>query len=255
MDMISSDGRLSGRVALVTGGARRIGRAIVQRLARDGAAVAVNARTSADDVAEVVDDIRRTGGRAMPALADITDADANSRMVEAVFAEFGRLDIVVHNAVVREHNRLLDLDLATWRAAISVVLDGAFLTAKHAASHLEASGGTLIMIGGASGFVGGDGPATPTAKAGLMGLVRSLSLELGPLGVTANLVSPGRIEADDDRPERKAWMAGVRPDSQIPLRRPGHPNDIADVVAAMAGPDFRYVTGQVVHVTGGFYMG
>jgi 3-oxoacyl-[acyl-carrier protein] reductase len=253
--MSAHNGALQGKVALVTGGSRRIGRAIVLRLAREGAAVAVNARTSRNEVDGVVAEVESAGGTAMAALADITDAEANAAMIDATVRTLGRLDIVVHNAVVREHGRLEDLDVSSWRAALSVVLDGAFLTAKHAAPHLARTGGTIIMIGGTTGFTGASGPATPTAKAGLVGLVRSLAVALGPKGVTANLVSPGRIEAEDDPAQRKAELAKGRPNSLIPLGRPGNPSDIADVVAALARGDFRYVTGQTIHVTGGFYMG
>src|SRR5712671_2037717 len=253
--MTVREGSLAGKVALVTGGARRIGRKIALRLAREGAAVAVNAHTSREEVEAVVAAIKSSGGSAVAALADITDPAANAAMVDAVVRTLGRLDIVVHNAVAREHAELADLDLARWRAALAVVLDGAFLTAKHAAPHLERVGGTIIMIGGATGFTGASSPAVPTAKAGLVGLMRSLAVALGPKGVTANMVSPGRIEADEDPEERKRGLAKLRPDELIPLRRPGTPTEVADTVVALARRDFRYVTGQVIHASGGFYMG
>jgi 3-oxoacyl-[acyl-carrier protein] reductase len=253
--MPARDGALAGKAALVTGSARRIGREIALRLAREGAAVAINARTSQAEVDAVVAEIKAAGGVAVPALADITDPAENAAMVEAAVGALGRLDIVVHNAVAREHASLSDLDLARWRAALAVVLDGAFLTAKHAAPHLERTGGTIIMIGGGTGFTGAPSPAVPTAKAGLVGLMRSLAVELGPKGVTANMVSPGRIEAEEDSTERKLSLAKLRPDATIPLRRPGTPAEVADAVVALARPDFRYVTGQVIHLTGGFYMG
>jgi 3-oxoacyl-[acyl-carrier protein] reductase len=246
---------LAGKVALVTGGSRRIGREIALRLARAGAAVAVNARTSRREVDAVVAEITAAGGTAVPALADITDPQANATMVDAAVRALGRLDIVVHAAVAREHARLPELDLAKWRAALAVVLDGGFLTAKHAAPHLARGGGTIIMIGGGTAFTGAASPAVPTAKAGLVGLVRSLAVALGPDGITVNLVSPGRIEAEEDPAERKRDLARGRPDAQIPLRRPGAPADVADVVVALARSDFRYVTGQTIHVSGGFYMG
>ena len=253
--MPAHDGSLAGKVALVTGGARRIGREIALRLANDGAAVAVNAQKSRQDVDTVVADIAASGGKAIAAMADITDAGANAAMISAAVAALGRLDVVVHCAVRREHAALEDLDLTAWRNALSVVLDGAFLTAKHAAPHLARSGGTIIMIGGGTAFTGAPSPAVPTAKAGLVGLVRSLAVALGPQGITVNLVSPGRIESDDDPAARKRTLASLRPDDQIPLRRPGAPADVADVVVALARREFRYVTGQTIHVSGGFYMG
>lgn len=246
---------LQGRVALVTGGSRRIGREICLRLARDGAAVAVNARVSRDEAEQVAGEIKQAGGRAIVALGDVSAEASCREVVAAAVAAFGRLDIVVHNAVVREHRRLEDLDLAKWRAANAVVLDGAFLAAKYAAPHLEKHGGTIILVAGASAFVGSPGPATPAAKSGLVGLARSLAQALGPKGVTANVISPGRIEDASDPQERRAMLAGGRPDTSIALRRPGTPVEVANVVAAFASDDFRYVTGQILHVTGGFYMG
>jgi 3-oxoacyl-[acyl-carrier protein] reductase len=253
--MPDHEGTLVGKVALVTGGSRRIGREIALRLARAGAAVAVNARTSRREVDAVVAEVTAAGGTAVPVLADITDPQANAARVEATVRALGRLDIVVHSAVVRERAKLQDLDVTKWRAALSVVLDGAFLTAKHAAPHLARNGGTIIMIGGGTAFTGAASPAVPTAKAGLVGLVRSLAVALGPDGITVNLVSPGRIESEEDPAERRQDLARGRPDDQIPLRRPGAPSDVADVVVALARRDFRYVTGQTIHVSGGFYMG
>ena len=253
--MPAHEGSLAGKVALVTGGARRIGREIALRLANEGAAVAVNAQKSRQEVESVVSAIVAGGGKAMPAIADITDAAASAAMIKNTVDVLGRLDIIVHNAVKREHAALENLDLTAWRNALSVVLDGAFLTAKHAAPHLARAGGTIIMIGGGTAFTGASSPAVPTAKAGLVGLVRSLAVALGPKGITVNLVSPGRIESDDDPAARKAMLAKSRPDDQIPLRRPGAPIDVADVVVALARPEFRYVTGQTIHVSGGFYMG
>jgi 3-oxoacyl-[acyl-carrier protein] reductase len=253
--MSAHDGSLAGKVALVTGGSRRIGKTIALRLAEEGAAVAVNARTSQHEVDAVVAEIVAAGGTAVPALADITDSTANFAMVDAAVRSLGRLDIVIHSAVLRQHATLEDLDLAGWRAALAVVLDGAFLTAKHAAPHLARNGGTIIMIGGGTAFTGGPSRAVPTAKAGLVGLVRSLAGALGPKGITVNLVSPGRIESEEDPAQRRRDLANLRPDDQIPLRRAGTPSDVADVAVALARRDFRYVTGQTIHVSGGFYMG
>jgi 3-oxoacyl-[acyl-carrier protein] reductase len=242
-------------VALVTGGSRRIGREICLRLARDGAAIAVNARASRAETDEVVDAISAAGGRAVIAMGDITQEDSCRAVIASAVDAFGRLDILVHNAVQREHRRIDALDLDAWRKANAVVLDGAFLASKYAAPHMTRQGGRILLISGASAFVGSSGPATPAAKAGLVGLARSLARALGPQGVTANVISPGRIEDVSDSQDRRAMLAGGRPDDSIPLQRPGTPADVANVVAAMASDDFAYVTGQVLHVTGGFYMG
>ncbi len=246
---------LAGMVALVTGGSRRIGREICLRLAQDGAAVAVNARSSRGEVDDTVRAIESTGGRAMAAMADISNPTANSAMIEAIIATYGRLDIIVHTAVNREHGSFESLDLDAWRAAQDAVVNGAFLTTKFAAPYLTKQGGAIVYVSGATAFTGAKGPATPTAKSALVGLMRSVAQSYGAANVRANVLSPGRIEAEDDTPERKAELARGRPDSQIPLRRPGRPAEIANLVAAMVGPDFSYVTGQVVHATGGYYMG
>ena len=246
---------LVGQVALVTGGSRRIGREICLRLARDGASVAVNARSSLSEAESVVKEITEAGGKAMVALADIANEATNKAMIEAIIARFGRLDIVVHNAVNREHGSFESLDLNSFRAAQAVVVDGAFLLGKHAAPHIVKTAGCFVFISGATAFTGAKGPGTPTAKSALIGLMRSLAVTYGPEGVRANLISPGRIEAEEDSADRKAELSRGRPDTLIPLRRPGRPNEIANVVAAVAGPDFSYVTGQVIHATGGFFMG
>jgi 3-oxoacyl-[acyl-carrier protein] reductase len=253
--MSSRQDPLAGQVALVTGGSRRIGREICLRLARDGAAVAVNARASLSEAEQVVQDIEKVGGRAMIALADISDEAANKALIESIIQRYGRLDIVVHNAVNREHGSFESLDLAAFRAAQAVVVDGAFLLAKHAAPELVKTKGSFVFISGATAFTGAKGPGTPTAKSALVGLMRSIAVTYGALGVRANLISPGRIEAEEDAEERKAELSRGRPDHLIPLRRPGRPQEIANVVAAVAGPDFSYVTGQVIHATGGFFMG
>lgn len=136
-----------------------------------------------------------------------------------------------------------------------MILDGAFLLSKYAVPHMRADGGSIVFIGGTTAFTGAASLIRPTGKAGLVGLTRSLALNLGPEGIRVNLVSPGRIESPDDPPERRAHYAGNRPVERIPLRRAGAPEDIADAVAAIAGDDMRYVTGQTIHATGGFYMG
>ncbi len=246
---------MTERAALVLGGSRRIGRAIAQALARDGHAVAVNARNSTQEMAETVALIEAAGGTAIGVAGDVTNDAACAAVVERTVSAFGRLDAVVNCVAKREHAKLADLDLAGWHAALASVLDGAFLATKHAAPHLAATKGTIVLISGASAFVGSPGPATPTAKSGLGGFARSAATALGPTGVTVNVVVPGRIDAQGDPPETIARLARARPAEQIPLRRAGTPEDVADVVAALASGAFRYVTGQTIHVNGGFYMG
>jgi len=246
---------MSAKACIVFGGSRRIGREVCLALAAAGHAVAVNARASAKEAEATAGMIRAKGGEAMVALGDVTDPEACSAAVEAAVKRFGRLDVVVNCAVKREHGTLMELELAAWRQALASVLDGAFLTTKYAAPHLAKTGGTIILFAGTSAFIGARGPATPAAKSGLVGFVRSAAKELGPMGVTINLLSPGRIEAPGDLDEYRARLSKNRPVDQIPLGRAGTPAEIADVVTALASGAFRYMTGQTIHVNGGFYMG
>jgi len=246
---------MTAKSSLVFGGSRRIGREVCRALAAAGHAVAVNARASAEEAETTADMIRANGGEAMVALGDVTDPDACFAVIENTVKRFGRLDVVVNCAVKREHGTLIDLELEAWRAALASVLDGAFLSTKYAAPHLSKTSGTIILFAGTSAFIGARGPATATAKSGLVGFVRSAAKELGPMGVTINLLSPGRIEAPGDPDEYRARLSKNRPVDQIPLGRPGTPAEIADAVAALASGAFRYMTGQTIHVNGGFYMG
>lgn len=246
---------MSARVVLVVGGARRIGRAISLEFARRGYLVAVNARQSLDEAHETVRMIESAGGQAVVAMGDATQPDQAAAAVGAAVQAGGRLDAVVYCAAQRVHGPLLGLDPAHWQRGIDSVLTGSFLIAQHAAPHLMRQGGSITLISGASAFVGSVGPATPAAKAGLVGLARALACELGPSGVRVNVLSPGRIEAEGDAASYLERLRAARPDSSIPLRRAGTTGDIAGVAAAMAGDEFAYVTGQVVHVNGGLYMG
>lgn len=244
-----------GKSAIVTGSARRVGRAIAERLAADGASVVINSRSARDECEEAAHAIEAAGGRAIVNLGDVTNPDDVAAMVDAAVSAFGRLDIMVHNAFLRRRGTLDELSLDEWHDVMAVVLDGGFLTAKYAAPELRKTAGNIVLIGGLTAFMGALGPATPTAKAGLVGLMRSLVQELGPDGVRVNLVSLGRIEGEGDDPARTAASAANRPVERIPLRRPGNPEDVADAVAAVCGDDMRYVTGQTFHLAGGIYMG
>jgi 3-oxoacyl-[acyl-carrier protein] reductase len=246
----------SGKVALVSGAARRIGLAIARRLAADGAGVVVHANSSRQAAEAGAKEIVAAGGKAIPLFADVTDPASVEALIAGAVDHFGRLDMVVHNAVSPAHGTLEALDFEAWREGISVILDGAFLLSKFAAPHMEkGGGGSIVYIGGTTAFVGSASVIRPTGKAGLVGLARSLALALGPQGIRVNVVSPGRIDAPEDAPERQAANSGTRPVERIPLRRAGAPEDIADAVAAICGHDMRYVTGQTIHATGGFYMG
>lgn len=246
---------LSGRVALVTGAGRNIGRAIALALAQAGAAVVVHARRSAAEVESVVAEIERGGGRAMAALADVTEPAAMGRVVQAARERFGRLDILVNNAAVREVTSIDDIDLARWRELTAVILDGAFVCVKACLADLRASGqGAIVNIGGMSGHTGARGrPHVVAAKSGLVGLTRALALELAADAVTVNCVVPGRI--DTVRGEASGPHSSRGAESGTPLGRRGTPEEVAGAVRFLAGPTARYITGQTLHVNGGAYLG
>jgi 3-oxoacyl-[acyl-carrier protein] reductase len=243
---------LEGRVALVTGAARNIGRAIAVALADAGAAVVVNARTSREEAESVAAQIVRDGGKAMAFLADVTDERAVAAMAAAAMDRFGRLDVLVNNAAVRDASTIDGIDFAAWRKVTGIILDGAFLCTKACLPGLRASGaGAIVNIGGMSGHTGAAGrPHVVAAKLGLVGLTRALAHDLAPDGITVNCVVPGLI--DTKRGASSGKTAHLR---ETLLGRHGTPEEVAAVVRFLAGPQGRYVTGQEWHVNGGAYLG
>ena len=244
---------LEGRVALVTGASRNIGRAIALALADAGAAVVVNARASLDQARAVVKEIEERGGKAVASLADVTDEQAVNAMVRSAVDDLGRLDILVNNAAVRDVTPFDDIDYATWKYITGIILDGAFLTTKASLPALRASGtGTIINIGGMSGHTGTTGrPHVVAAKLGLVGLTRALAHDLAPDGITVNCVVPGLIDTKRGA-SSGSKTAHLR---ETLLGRHGTPEEVASVVRFLAGPNARYVTGQEWHVNGGAYLG
>ena len=245
---------LAGRVAIVTGAGRNIGRAIALALANAGAAVAVNGRANRAEVDAVVAEIESRGGRALALMADVSDEPAVQRMAGAVADRLGRIDILVNNAAVRPEKPFESLSLADWRAVHSVILDGAFLTVKAALPHLKASGsGAIINIGGLSAHTGARQRAhVLAAKSGLIGFTKALACDLAGDGITANCVVPGLIDT--------VRAPGTKPpqhhqSSKTLVGRSGTPQDIAAAVRFLAGPEARYITGQSLHVNGGAYLG
>jgi NAD(P)-dependent dehydrogenase (short-subunit alcohol dehydrogenase family) len=245
---------LDGKVALVTGAARDVGREIALSLAAEGAAVGVNYRVSKDKADMVVKEITNKGGRATAYGADVSDFEAVKAMVAAIVTDFGRLDIVVNNAGLALRNRFVDTKPEEWRKQIDVCLYGAIHVSRAAAPHLEKSGsGRLIAIIGDSSRVGESGLAiVAAARAGVIGLMKSIARELGRSGVTANTISLGLIETAHD----SAWVEANR-DKLIkfyPLRRLGQPEDIAPMVTLLASGNGGWITGQVISISGGFSM-
>src|SRR5262245_12778000 len=204
---MKSGDELAGKVALVTGGARNIGRAIARSLAAGGASVMVNARTSR---AEGEKTVQMIGAKAALHIGDVTKPDDVKVLVDATVRRFGRLDFLVNNAAVRFETSFDKMKYEEWRQVLAIVLDGAFLCAQAALPHLiKAGGGTIINIGGQTGHKGASERAhVITAKAGLAGMTKALALDLAPHQITVNCVVPGTVD-------RKGGLAGV-PD------RPSH---------------------------------
>ena len=245
---------LDGKVALVTGAGKNIGRAIALRLAQDGAAIIVNGRSDQAALDGVVREIEAMGGRAIPAIADVSQPDAVARMTEDAVAQLGGIDILVSNAGLRRQTPFLDMGLAEWREILSVALDGAFILAKAAVPHMvRRGGGAIVALSGISTHVGTPNRCHVSAsKSGLEGLMRALAIELAPHQITANCVAPGSVDTV------RGAAAGVRPstlgDQSIPLQRKASVDDIAGMVRYLAGPEGAYVTGQTIHVNGGLYL-
>jgi 3-oxoacyl-[acyl-carrier protein] reductase len=249
--MASPTNELTGRVALVTGSARNIGRAIALALASGGASVMVTAKQSSVDAEAVADEIRRMGRQAASMTADVGDPVSVASLVEATVARLGRLDILVNNASVRREVDFADLDYAEWREIMATTLDGAYLCSHAAMPHLVASkAGAIVNIGGMSAHTGATRRAhVIAAKAGLVGLTRALAHDLGPQHVTVNCVAPGLIDTARVGAE-PAHHAGKVP----PVGRKGTPDEIATLVRFLCGPDARYITGQTIHANGGLFM-
>jgi 3-oxoacyl-[acyl-carrier protein] reductase len=242
---------LAGKVALVTGAARNIGRCIARSLAAGGASVMVNANTSR---AEAEKTVAMIGAKADLHIADITDPKAVARMVEATVKRFGRIDFLVNNAAVRFETPFAEMKYEEWRKVLAIVLDGAFLCAQAVLPHLiKAGGGTIVNIGGQTGHKGAAERAhVITAKSGLAGMTKALALDLAPHHITVNCVVPGTIDSQRGLPGVPDRPAHRR--APPPIGRRGEPEEIAAMVRMLCGPDARYVTGQAIHVNGGGYL-
>jgi 3-oxoacyl-[acyl-carrier protein] reductase len=248
-----------GRVALITGGGSGIGVATAERLARDGAAVAVvdldlaAART-------VVDKIQENGARALAVRADVSDSDQVTAAASQVAAILGPVDILVNNAGILRDNMLFKLSEADWDAVIDVHLKGAYLVSKAVQGSMVQRGFGRIINMSSTSALGNRGQANySAAKAGLQGFTRTLALELGPFGVTVNAIGPGFIETSmthsvadrvgSDFDDLRARMAG-----QVATRRTGTPADIARAVSFFAAEDAGFITGQCLYVDGGLTL-
>lgn len=245
---------LAGKVAIVTGSARNIGRATAEELARAGAAVVVNALTAQDLVDEVVDGIRATGGQAIGMLADVRDAGAVQRMVQAAVDEFGGVDILVHNAASRGNISIEELDFATYFKPIDISINGFFHLAKACLPSMrERGGGAIVGVGGMTSTIGAPGRAhVSAAKMGQAAFVRGLAHDLAQYGIRANNVVVGVFDTDRSGPSSAPASPSVH--LKIPLGRKGLPEDLARLVRFVVGPDASYITGESIHCNGGAHM-
>lgn len=242
------------KVAIVTGSALNIGRAIALHLARDGFAVVVTARRSEHDTVETARLVHEAGGEAAVHMADITDPAQASGLVDAAVGRFGRLDVLVNNASVRRQTKFTDMTPQEWREIMSATLDGSFYCAHAAAPHIAAAGGgSIVNLGGISAHVGAVGRVhAVTAKAGMVGLTRALAKELAGDNITVNTVVPGSIETIRGAAAGGNHGRSVLPDSL--LGRRGQPDEVAAMVRFLCSAEARYVTGQTIHVNGGAFM-
>lgn len=238
----------AGKVALVTGAARNIGRAIALSLAAGGAKVAVNTRTNIEQARGVVDEIKALGTDGEAYAADVADPAQVQAMVDAVLKRFGRLDILVLNAAIREHVHFDEISFADWRRILSTNLDSVFVFTKACLPALKQSGdGRIITFAGVTALLGQkDRAHVAASKHGIVGMTKALAQDLAEFGVRVNCISPGRI--DTSRAPGKE-LPDVSKD--IPLGRKGKPFEIAGMVRSLCGPAGAYVTGQTLHINGG----
>lgn len=252
MSVSSMNKELSGKVAVVTGASRRIGRATALGLARHGANLIITAQTASDEIEAVANEIRALGQQATVAMGDVTQQSDVKQMVDKAKEAHGRVDILINNAAIRRQVPFLEMTLDEWRAITAVVLDGAFLMTREVLPlMLEQGAGTVVNIGGVSAHTGAKQRAHVCAsKAGLVGLTKAIAVEFAEQGITANCVAPGKIGG-----ERSA-TSGASPDvsSKILLDRLGEIDEAAGMIVSMCLPHARFMTGQTVHVSGGLYL-
>jgi 3-oxoacyl-[acyl-carrier protein] reductase len=243
-----------GKVAIVTGAGRNIGRAIALALAEGGASVVVNARGNRAEAEAVAREIEASGGKAMVHIGDVADAVAVQAMADAAVRHFGRIDILVNNAALRREKPFADMSYAEWREIMDVTLDGTFHCVKACLPALRKSGaGTVVNIGGLSAHTGArDRAHVVTAKAGIAGFTRALAHDLAFDGIIVNCVVPGLIGTP--RPKDKPEPAHHLTHQTITGER-GRPEDVAATVRFLCGPGARYINGQAIHTNGGAYLG
>ena len=242
---------LAGRVALVTGAARNIGRAIAIALAEAGAAVAVNARTAKADADAVVTEIRAAGGKADTCIADIADAGAVNTMVADIVERHGKVDILILNASIRKETAFIDMSFEEWRSLLSITLDGSFHCTKACLpSMIAAGGGSIVTLGGMTALSGAKRRVHGSVgKHGLWGMTRALAKELGEHQINVNCVAPGQMDT-----ARAAGRSERAPVTNVPMGRRSQPEEVASMVRYLCTPAAAMVSGQLIYVDGGQQM-
>lgn len=253
--MVTLTNELEGKVAIVTGSARNIGRATAEELANAGAAVVVNAVQAKDLCEDVAAGIRAKGGNAIGVIADCGDPDDIERLAQAAIDEFGGVDILVHNAAVRNRKSFDDLTRADFQKVIDLSILGCFHLAQATVPSMRArGGGAIIGVGGLNSYLGQKGRShLMVAKAGLNMYIRGLALDLAADGITANQVVVGPYNTRDPDSAMSVEEIQARID-RVPVGREGLPQDMADLIRFLVGPAGTFITGQTIHSNGGAFM-
>jgi NAD(P)-dependent dehydrogenase (short-subunit alcohol dehydrogenase family) len=247
----SEGNRLKGKTALVTGSGRNIGRAIILKLAEEGANVVVNARSNQEEADSVAAEARELGVEALPFIADVSDHQQVTNMFAAAAEQFGGVDILVSNAAIRPHEPFTDVTLDEWQRVRGVVLDGAFHVAHAAIPNMVKNEyGRVVFFTGDGAFKGtAQRSHVSAAKMGVIGLARGLASEFAPKNIRVNVISPGRIDTTRDL----SWypQGGMRDTADIPVGRLGSVDDIASAALFLITDECGFMTGQTLHINGG----
>ncbi len=245
---------LNGKIAIVTGAGRNIGRAIALALAESGASILVNVRSNRAEADAVVREVESLGAKALVHIGDVADPAQVQAMVDAAVKHFGRIDILINNAALRREKAFDEMSYAEWREIMDVTLDGPFHCVKACLPALRKSGaGTIVNIGGLTAHIGAKNRAhVVTAKAGVVGFTRALAHDLAAYGITVNCVVPGLIGTP--RPKDKPEPSHHSTHQTLTGER-GKPEDVAAMVRFLCSPAARYINGQAIHSNGGAYLG